>query len=105
MMSKSKWLAAAALLVTSTGAMADGTYQFDSITSLTDSSSIVGVLVNDTAPTTLTLSANGANYCIAWLELMMKQPGMFTLTTTVVTSATPSGTNTRITTCTLTAKP
>ena len=105
MMSKSKWVAAAALLVTSTGALADGTYEFDSITALrNDGTSVTGVLVNDTVPTTLTLTHNGYRECGDWLELMMKQPGIFTLKVTVM-STTGQYPSTWIDVCTLTTKP
>lgn len=107
MMSKKKWVAAAVLSVMSTGAFADATYEFDSITHLkSDASTVTGVLVNGTAPTTLTLASTyGGTTCFNWLELMMKQPGTFTLTLNVSTSNAGQPPYDYIASCSLTAKP
>ncbi|WP_153067098.1 hypothetical protein [Steroidobacter cummioxidans] len=85
-MMRKKWVAAAALLAMSAGALADGTYEFDSVTNLTHSgNSITGVLVNDTVPTTLTLPLQ--SQCFSWMQLMMTNPGAFTLTLTIASSS------------------
>jgi hypothetical protein len=111
MMSK-KWMAAVALLTMSTGALAtDGTYEFDSITSLTQAvNEFTGVLVGDTVPTTVTMNYGSAygTKCLSWIELMMTDPGKFTLTFTLVSagSGTPmSPWRTEFSACRLTAKP
>jgi len=103
-----KWVAAVALLAISSSALAtEVDYEFDSITNLAHNGYVVvGVLVNDTAPTTLTL--NGVNYpqCLSWLELMMTDPGKFTLAVTVTTIGGPiPPVSINLTRCQLNAKP
>ncbi|MFC4309872.1 hypothetical protein ACFPN2_12340 [Steroidobacter flavus] len=111
MMSK-KWMAAVALLTMSTGALAqDGTFEFDSITSLTRAANaFTGVLVGDTVPTTVTMNYGSlfGDKCFSWMELMMTEPGKFTLTITLVSGGsgtTGSPWHTDLTLCRLTAKP
>jgi hypothetical protein len=106
-MTSMKWMVAAALFAMSAGALADGTYEFDSVTSLkSDGAGFTGVLVNDTAPTTITLSSGGASgQCFDWLQLMMTQPGTLTVTVTVTTVAGPFQSTILISGCTLNAKP
>lgn len=107
-MIRSKWMATMALLSMSTVALADGTYQFDSISNLNENgSTVTGILVNDTVPTTLALDGGTQAQCFSWLQLMMKRPGKFTLTVSVVTSGafpTMPGT-TKIASCNLTRNP
>jgi hypothetical protein len=104
-MMRNKWMAAAALLATTTGALGD-TYEFDSITNLSHSGSgFTGVLVNDTVPTTLTLSSTNAQ-CFSWLQLMMTDRGVFTLTVDVtVTTGGPLPPGAFLNSCRLNVKP
>src|SRR5262245_28211928 len=106
-MIRSKWMTTVALLSMSTAALADGTYEFDSISNLNhNGTSVTGIVVNDTVPTTLALTTTQTQ-CFSWLELMMKKPGKFTLTVSVVTTQ-PFPTlppETKIVSCDLTRKP
>ncbi|WP_129781008.1 hypothetical protein [Peristeroidobacter soli] len=99
--------AAAALLTMSTAAFAaDTVYEFDTVTNLkSDGTVVTGVLVNDTVPTTLTLTSSAGGQCWDWLQLLLKRPGKFTLTTTVTSTTGGPPSFTLISSCILNTKP
>jgi hypothetical protein len=102
-----RWMAAAVLFAMSAGALADGTYEFDTITNVSiNGASFSGVLVNDTVPTTLSVTTT-PDRCFSWMQLMMTHPGTLTLSVTLYTYP-PSGgfpASTVVSTCQLSAKP
>jgi hypothetical protein len=101
-----RWMAAAALFAMSAGALADGTYEFDSITEVSiNGAEFSGVLVNDTVPTTITVQSTHER-CFSWMQLMLTNPGTLTLTVTVYTAPPSMGfpAATNVTNCRLKAK-
>jgi hypothetical protein len=99
MTKSTRLLTAAGLLLTSIAAHAvDDTYLFQSVSSVehlastsseSAKTSITGVLVNDSASLTVTMLAMGSdttNQCAKYYDVMLEQPGVFTLNVTTRTT-------------------
>ena len=88
---------AALLLSASVGAQADTIYTFDSVTGIGHRQSnldLTGVLINNTAPTTVTVPAQlaGGHFerCVTFFNLMLTNPGTYRLTVVTESHVDPS---------------
>ena len=110
-------LGAASLLFASMAAHAvDDTYLFESVGSVEHSSvptfatSITGVLVNESTPTSVSVPASEGvvgDRCAKYYDVMLKEPGTFTLSITVRTTTitTPPTTTVQLLKCSLARNP
>ncbi|MBM0103824.1 hypothetical protein JM946_03675 [Steroidobacter sp. S1-65] len=86
-MIKAKIVTGAILLASSLGALAD-TYNFDSISKVSYNTGLgmqlTGVLVDDTAPTTIvSQNSHVSTRCDSMVAEMLKNPGAYTLSVTL----------------------
>jgi hypothetical protein len=115
MKTSTRVLSAASLLCASVAAHAvDDSYAFASISGVqhamdsTTTTTITGVLVNDSTPTSLSLPANVGvvgDRCAKYYDVMLEQPGVYALSVTVRTTTTPMTTTVVLANCTLTRNP
>lgn len=115
MKTSTRVLSAASLLFASVAAHAvDDTYLFESVSSVehsmnsTTTTTITGVLVNDSTPTSVLLPASEGvvgNRCAKYYDVMLEQQGVYTLSVTVRTTTTPIMTTVVLSTCSLTRNP